>query len=53
MADFKKMYFDLTGAVADAVEILIGAQQKGEEEYISSDETPIKLINMQKPDKTE
>ena len=43
MADFKKMYYDLAGAVADAVEILIRAQQRGEEDYIASDDEPVLL----------
>ena len=50
MVDYKKMYFQLFGAIADAVEaleknenatakeILIRAQQKTEELYISAEE---------------
>ena len=37
MADYKKMYFNLMGAVTDAIEILMNAQQEGEEAYISAD----------------
>lgn len=49
MPDFKKLYFQLFGALADAVEameasdfaaskeILIRAQQEAEEEYISAE----------------
>ena len=36
MPDYKTMYFQLAAKVADAVELLIEAQQKGEEQYLSS-----------------
>ena len=42
MPDYKKMYFELAAKVADAIDILIKAQQQGENEYIEDeDETEI------------
>ena len=38
MPDYKKMYFELMGKIADATDILLEAQQKGEEEYIESND---------------
>lgn len=35
MPNYKKMYFELAGKVADAADLLIKAQQAGEEDYIS------------------
>lgn len=40
MPDYKKMYFDLSAKVADAIEILIQAQCQAEKEY-SEDTTPL------------
>ncbi|GHV10373.1 hypothetical protein FACS1894217_15800 [Clostridia bacterium] len=34
MPDYKEMYFKLTAKVADAVDLLISAQQEGEEAYL-------------------
>ena len=45
MVDYKEMYFNLAGAVANAIEILTDAQQKGEETYISAEDAPIKILN--------
>jgi len=39
MTDYKKMYFELAGKVADAVELLTQAQQESEKEYMESEET--------------
>ena len=33
MPDYEKMYFQLAARVADAIDILISAQQQGEDEY--------------------
>ncbi|MGX8701892.1 hypothetical protein [Caproiciproducens sp.] len=33
MPDYRKMYFELAAKVADAVELLVKAQQKGENDY--------------------
>ncbi|MHB1314264.1 MAG: hypothetical protein ACYCX2_02115 [Christensenellales bacterium] len=38
MPDYKEMYFQLTGRVAEIIELLIYAQQEGEEEYIDNNE---------------
>lgn len=59
MADYRSMYFKLSGKVADTIEQLDAisaglkiAQQEAEEAYISSDETPIKLFGEEEqPDK--
>lgn len=41
MPDFEEMYFNLAAKVADAIELLTKAQQKGEESYINdSDDHP-------------
>lgn len=40
MADYKEMYFQLAAKVANVVEILVEAQQQGENDYIEK-ETPI------------
>ena len=37
MPDYQKMYFQLAAKVADAVEILLEAQQNGEDCYIESE----------------
>lgn len=34
MPDYKSMYFHLAASVADAVELLIKAQQEGESSYV-------------------
>jgi len=33
MPDYRKMYFELAAKVEDAVELLVKAQQKGEDDY--------------------
>lgn len=38
MPDYKTMYFQLAASVADAVEFLTEAQQKGEELYAKDSE---------------
>ena len=42
MPNYKKMYYDLFNSVTDTIEALKKAQQKAEEEYISSGEKPEK-----------
>ncbi|MBW7573063.1 hypothetical protein [Caproiciproducens faecalis] len=39
MPDYRKMYFELAAKVEDAVELLVKAQQKGENDYV--DESPV------------
>lgn len=34
MSDYKKLYYSLAGKVADAIEMLVKAQQEAEEEYL-------------------
>ena len=41
MPDYKKMYFELAGKVADAVEFLIAAQRNGENRFMEDVEPPI------------
>lgn len=41
MPDYKSMYFQLAAKVADVVEILIEAQQQGEDSYIENDDEPL------------
>ena len=48
MADYKKMYYELAGSVADAIEILVKAMQQGEETYISAVDAPIVLLTPEK-----
>lgn len=36
MPDYKKMYFTLAAKVSDAVNILVAAQQQGEDEYVEN-----------------
>ncbi|MDR0905600.1 MAG: hypothetical protein LBN00_05435 [Oscillospiraceae bacterium] len=45
MPDYKKMYFELAAKVADAVDLLVAAQQRGEETYIESEDAPILIIS--------
>ena len=39
MPDYQAMYFRLAAKVADVVELLIAAQQEGEESYISEEQS--------------
>ncbi|HMM07475.1 MAG TPA: hypothetical protein PKD52_12565 [Clostridiales bacterium] len=36
MPDYKRMYFTLTARVSDAINILVAAQQQGEDEYVEN-----------------
>lgn len=40
MPDFEKMYFELAAKVADVVDLLIKAQQAGEDAYIADESEP-------------
>lgn len=40
MADYKQMYFELAGKVADAIELLTQAQLAAEAEYIEEPPLP-------------
>lgn len=46
MSDYKEMYFKLFRACEEAVSILILAQQKCEEHYISSPEPELTMITL-------
>ncbi len=37
MTDYKKMYFQLAAKVADAMDILLEAQQEGEKEFMDGE----------------
>ncbi len=39
MPDYRKMYFELAAKVEDAVELLVKAQQKGENDYMEGKPT--------------
>ena len=45
MSDYKKMYYQLAAKVADVIEILINAQQQGEDCYIESEDTILTLVS--------
>ena len=38
MPDYKAMYFELAGKIADVIELLQAAQRAGEQEYVKADE---------------
>ncbi|MDL2254204.1 hypothetical protein LJC49_09115 [Ruminococcaceae bacterium OttesenSCG-928-I18] len=40
MPNYKQMYFDLAGKVADVIDILVEAQREGEESYSSEEAQP-------------
>ena len=40
MPNYKQMYFDLAGKVADAIDLLVEAQREGEEQYASGGTAP-------------
>ena len=40
MTDYKKMYFQLAAKVADAMDILLRAQQEGEKEFMDGEPFP-------------
>lgn len=41
MPDYKSMYFQLAARTADAVELLVKAQQQCEDSYIENEEPPV------------
>lgn len=45
MPDYKEMYFQLAAKVANAVDILVEAQQQGEDDYIKEETQIIPLTN--------
>ena len=50
ITDYKEMYFKMARAAADAVELLIAAQQEREEMYINAPEPMIELVVPKKED---
>jgi hypothetical protein len=44
--DYKKMYFQLVAKVANAVDILVDAQQQGEDDYIESENLTVTLTDI-------
>ncbi len=46
MADYKSMYFKAMAAMESAINILIEAQQTCEEEYISANDMPISIAEL-------
>ena len=49
MPDYKEMYFQLAAKVANAVDILIEAQQQGEYDY-TEEETPVISLKNSRPE---
>ncbi len=50
MPDYKEMYFQLAAKVANAIDILVEAQQQGEYDY-TEEETPVILLKNSRPEK--
>ena len=46
MPDYKKMYFQLAAKVANAVDILVEAQQQGEDDYTESENLIVSLTDI-------
>jgi hypothetical protein len=55
MPDYKRMYFTLAAKVSDAVNILVAAQQQGEDEYVENPPqfTPLREVKTEKDDDTD
>lgn len=49
MPDYKEMYFQLAAKVANAVDILVEAQQQGEYDY-SKEENPVIWLKNSRPE---
>ncbi|WP_199242587.1 hypothetical protein [Desulfosporosinus fructosivorans] len=49
MPDYKEMYFQLAAKVANAVDILVEAQQQGEYDF-SKEETPVISLKNSRPE---
>lgn len=45
MPDYKEMYFQLAAKVANAIDILVEAQQQGENDYSEEETSVISLKN--------
>ena len=55
MPDYKRMYFTLAAKVSDAVNILVAAQQQGEDEYVENPPqvTPLREVKTEQDDNTD
>ncbi len=55
MPDYKRMYFTLTARVSDAVNILVAAQQQGEDEYVENPPqvTPLREVRTDQDNDTD
>lgn len=55
MPDYKRMYFTLTAKVSDAVDILVAAQQQGEDKYVENPPqvTPLREVKTEQDDDTD
>nr|WP_319489771.1 hypothetical protein [uncultured Caproiciproducens sp.] len=53
MPNYKKMYFELAAKTADAVELLVKAQQKGENDYIEGQLAVTELKIRETPQKSD
>lgn len=53
MPDYKTMYYKLMARVADAVELLVQAQQDGERAAMEEDQEPVIFIGRVEDDKAE
>jgi len=55
MPDYKRMYFALAAKVPDAVNILVAAQQQGEDEYVKNPPqvTPLRAVKTDQDDDTD
>ena len=45
MPDYKELYFDLFRATEKAINILVEAQRKAEEQYLSSPEAALSVLS--------
>jgi hypothetical protein len=54
MPDYKRMYFTLTGKVSDAINILVAAQQQGEDEHVENPPqvVPLREVKTERSDDT-
>lgn len=51
MPDYKEMYFQLAAKVANAIDILVEAQQRGESEYFK-EKSLVVLLKNSRPEET-
>ena len=52
VSDYKKMYYQLAAKVADAIDLLIEAQQQGEDTYIESEDVVLTLSTESEDEQT-